>query len=117
MIDYEKLEITPAKWPDLEQLPDKKWRRIFSITFESPIASIINLGDVEQILSTEDFNVKVKMIREDLVEVYIITEKWGWETEISFGTSKIIKKINSLVGKISTVQGQKRNDWCSYIWE
>ena len=116
MTNYQNLTIIISKYPDLIQLPDSRWNRVFDVRFKKSIDVNLDLSKIAHSVSNQDFLVKINKQNKTSVKVSVTTDRWGWDDEISIGTSILIKKLDDLIGTIDIIQGQARSEWCSWLW-
>jgi hypothetical protein len=115
MHEYNADSIIIPNFPQLSQIEDGRWQRIWEMKLVSTPTSQIDIGQLERSLSNEEIEVAIKL-ENQLVKVKVITIRWGLEDDLIGYSYKIFKYLNDNLGELSEIQGQKRDTWAPWRW-
>ncbi|MEH2207496.1 MAG: hypothetical protein V7K53_26080 [Nostoc sp.] len=115
---YSADDIVVDKWAESKQTPDGKCKQIWDIILKKPIVGTTNIKNISQEISHEDFDVLLNIKQGKhltvFVSFYMDTNLYSHDP-IVFSIFKMFEDIERLLGKIDTIQGQKREDrWSPY---
>ncbi|MEC4895835.1 MAG: hypothetical protein SAL07_24080 [Oscillatoria sp. PMC 1051.18] len=114
-MQYCTSDIVIHNWAKLNQTENGKWKRVWQISLKDPLPETVNLNDISQDLSNQDFQVIIKVLQRKHLEVCVTTQRWGWDDDFYFATYKMFEKIDCLLGTIDTIQGQERDLWNPWL--
>lgn len=113
---YSADNIIVNEHPELKKLPNGKWEQVWDIVLNQPISEKINLKDISQKLSNEDFefDVHIQVTKGQYLKVCVtcIRDANPYHHDYSlFAVYKMFENIDRLLGSIDTIQGQKKDRW------
>lgn len=115
MKKYSADEIIVNKWARLVQTLDGKWRRVWKIEFQQKITPKIDLENISQELSEEDFEIQIKKISNNIITVDICTKRHGADEQVRFLTYKLFEKLENKITSINSIENQKMKErWSPY---
>ena len=116
MDEYNADSIVVGNWPQLSQIGDGRWQRLWELKLAKAPPTQINISQLESTLSDEEIEVTITL-EDQLLKVKVTTVRWGLEDDLIGYSYKIFKYLNDNLGELSEIQGQKRNVWPPWAWE
>ena len=114
-MSYSAEHIKVNKNPELKHISHDVWNQVWDIILQQPISQTVNLKDIAQELSYENFDFDVRIEVKDgkhlTVDVKFSRDPNPYIHDYSvIGMYKMFEDIEQLLGAIDTIQGEKIED-------
>jgi len=129
MTQYSVSAITTNRWPQVKQLANGTWERVWHLVLTENIPrseelSTLSLHIGKQIVADlRAADPRLSGIEQDDVVVHlcrmapreiaaiVLTKQDGWSDEYYLATYRLFEYVDEKIGAIDTIEGQPRDSW------